>query len=200
MEEHLMLECIRLCCCLAARLLSLRMGFFKRVSTILSTCFMAGLENKKCLSKIKILGALLNPLYQSKSCMIEGGLCTEDQYMAGKVELLDRLSHFYEGQEQEVTSAVRHESTNEWDDIKLLDCTKVNKTLKMYIIFIVFTSKAHIFQGWCHQSCLGLILHKEILKRNLFILLMPLLRKERGRIYHEDSIMLNMLTKQVIVI
>jgi hypothetical protein len=60
--------------------------------------------------------------------MIEGGLCTEDQYTAGKVEMLDRPSHFYEGQEHEVTSAVRHESTNQWDNIELLDSTKVNKT------------------------------------------------------------------------
>ena len=48
--------------------------------------------------------------------------------MAGKVELSNRLPHFYEGHEQEVTSAVRHESTNKWDDIKLLESTKVNKT------------------------------------------------------------------------
>ncbi|KAL7518630.1 hypothetical protein ACHAWX_003447 [Stephanocyclus meneghinianus] len=68
---------------------------------------MAGLKDKTCLSEIKIMGALLNPLYQSKSHMVEGGLCMEDQYMAGKVELLDRFSHFYEGQGQVVTSAYK---------------------------------------------------------------------------------------------
>ena len=160
MEEHSMLECIRLCRCLAARLLGLRMGFFKRVSTIsrrdnqdldtdINTSIMAGLEDKKCLSEIKIMGALLNPLYQSKSRMIEGGLCTEHQYMAGKVELLDRLSHFYEGQEQEVTSAIRHESTNEWDDIELLDSTNANKTPLQkaedeYNLYCVYMQSSHL--------------------------------------------------------
>ncbi|KAL7474506.1 hypothetical protein ACHAW6_000479, partial [Cyclotella cf. meneghiniana] len=46
----------------------------------------------------------------------------------------------------------------------------------------------------------GLILQKEILRRNLFILLVPLLRKERGQAYHEDTIMLNILTRQGIIL
>ncbi len=137
------------------------MGFFKRVSTIsrrdnqdldtdINTSIMAGLEDKKCLSEIKIMGALLNPLYQSKSRMIEGGLCTEHQYMAGKAELLDRLSHFYEGQEQEshlLSNGMTLNSLIVQRSTRLLP-----RKLKTNTIFIVFTCRAHIFQGWSHLS------------------------------------------------
>ena len=89
-EEHSMLECIRLCRRLEARLIFLCRRLFKRFSTFsrwdnqdldtnIGISLMAGLKDKKCLSKIKIMGAVLKPLYQSKSCMIDGGLCMEDQ-------------------------------------------------------------------------------------------------------------------------
>ena len=139
LEEHVMLDSISLCRRLAGRLLGLRMGFYKRVSTLnkrhnqdldtaTAASFMADLEDKIHLGDMKIMGALLHPLYQTKACMIEGSLCTEEQYMAGKEELLDRLSHYYEGTTEDAAPTGQHDSTNEWDGIELLDSSKASKT------------------------------------------------------------------------
>ena len=114
-------------------------GFYKRVSTItkrdnqdldtdINSSFMAGLDDKKRLEDTKIIGALFNPLYQSRGRMVEGGLCTEEQYDNGRVELLDRLTHYYEGITEDVGPAVQNDSINEWDDLGLLDSTKASKS------------------------------------------------------------------------
>ena len=74
------------------------------------------------MGDMKIMCALLHPLYQTKASMIEGGLCTEEQYMARKEELLDRLSryYYYEGTTDAADPTGQHDSTNECDDIELL--------------------------------------------------------------------------------
>ena len=53
---------------------------------------MAGLKDCTELPDMKVMGAFLNPLYQSDYQMIEAGLLTEKQYRAGKEELLDRMT------------------------------------------------------------------------------------------------------------
>jgi len=47
---------------------------------------------------MKIMGAILNPIFHSELRMIEAHMCTAEQYEAGKVELLDRMERFYERQ------------------------------------------------------------------------------------------------------
>ena len=58
-----------------------------------------GLEDAPCLNRLKIMGALMNPIFQSKKQMIAAGLCTESQYNAGEVELLDLMTEFYARQQ-----------------------------------------------------------------------------------------------------
>jgi hypothetical protein len=47
-------------------------------------------ELKDCatLNVMKIMGAIVNPLFKNKKHMMDAGLCTELQYEAGKAELI----------------------------------------------------------------------------------------------------------------
>ena len=44
---------------------------------------------------MKILGAIVNPLVNSKRRMEAAGLCTSEQYDAAEVELLYRMASYY---------------------------------------------------------------------------------------------------------
>ena len=57
-----------------------------------------GLIDSSKISDMKIMGAILNPLFQSELRMTAAGMCTEEQYKAGEIELLDRLERFHERQ------------------------------------------------------------------------------------------------------
>ncbi|EJK54837.1 hypothetical protein THAOC_25502, partial [Thalassiosira oceanica] len=77
-----------------------------------------GLEDAPCLNRMKIMGALMNPIFQSKKRMIAAGLCTDSQYNAGEVELLDLMTEFYarqEGNDNVVVISV-DATPNEWVD------------------------------------------------------------------------------------
>ena len=52
---------------------------------------MAGLVDSLELPDMKIMGAILNPLFQCDVCMVEAGLClcTWNQFEAGKELLFD---------------------------------------------------------------------------------------------------------------
>jgi len=123
--------------------------------------------------------------------MIEGGLCTDDQYMTG---------HFYERQEQEVTYAVRHESTNEWNDIKLIDSTKVNKTPlwkaeDKYNLYYVYMQHSYLPRMESSMLLRAYTLEGDPKKEPVYAIGAVVEKGER-RIYQEDTILLNMLTKQ----
>ena len=78
----------------------------------------AGLKDATCLNRMKIMGALLNPMFQSKKRMIAAGLCTESQYDAGEVELLELMTEFYarrEGNDNVVVISL-DATPNEWTD------------------------------------------------------------------------------------
>ena len=44
------------------------------------------------------MGAIFNPMFQNKVRKVKLGMCTNKQYEGGKVEILDRMEHYYEGQ------------------------------------------------------------------------------------------------------
>jgi len=71
------------------------------------------------ISDMKIIGAILNPIFHSKLQMVAAGMCTEKQYETGKVELLDRMERYYERQ-LEIDSDPDGEvpaPTSKWDTI-----------------------------------------------------------------------------------
>ena len=47
---------------------------------------------------MKIMGAILNPIFHTKLRMIDAHMCTAEQFEAGKEELLDRMERYYEHQ------------------------------------------------------------------------------------------------------
>lgn len=108
MTQHDMLPDIARCRHLAWRHLSLRLKVFERVQTIagqsseeldadIGASLMAGLVPcGKTLPSMKIMGAIINPLYQSPKKMLAAGLVTQSQYDYGKRELLDRMARYYE--------------------------------------------------------------------------------------------------------
>ena len=119
----------------AARILGVRLRLFERVKTFNKTStaeldadvkasFMAGLVEAEELHEIKIVGALLNPLYQNEARMIAGGLCTKPQYDAGLEELLDRLARHYERKARPQTDVGDTIYVNEWERPGLFDRRK----------------------------------------------------------------------------
>ena len=44
------------------------------------------------------MGAIFNPMFQNKVRKAKLGMCTNKQYEAGKVEILDRMKHYYKRQ------------------------------------------------------------------------------------------------------
>jgi hypothetical protein len=129
MTSHEMVDDILICRRLAGRLLGLRLGFYVRCNTIKKMAndvcdtdfdkhFMCGLEHSKKLNDMKIMGALIHPLYQSKKRMIDAGLCTEDQYRYGIEELMDRLSQHY-ARQTSAEAANTIEPTHKYDKVRL---------------------------------------------------------------------------------
>ena len=45
---------------------------------------------------MKIIGDILNPLFQCDERMVEAGLCIKEQFQAGREELLDCMEHLFE--------------------------------------------------------------------------------------------------------
>ena len=135
-ESHDMLDPIVLGRRLAWRMLCLRLGYVKRVTTITgrtdnendtdtSLTLDAGLEDSFAINEMKIGGAILNPLFQNDIRMIDAGMCTEDQYQSGREELVNRLTRCYKGQQEESSEVdgneddnAGEETTNEWTKLK----------------------------------------------------------------------------------
>ena len=129
LEDHTVVDEVRLARRIAGRQLGKRLKLYKKVNTLhktktdeydadLTSKFMAGLEHSKKLSDIKIMGALLNPLYQNGERMVDAGLCTQEQLEAGRVELLDRIGRFYERTASpESDSESSTEKTNKYDSM-----------------------------------------------------------------------------------
>ena len=68
---------------------------------------------------MKIMGAIMNPLFHSELRMTAAGMCTMEQYKAGEEELLDRLERFHERQLDVETDSDHEfaETTSKWDTI-----------------------------------------------------------------------------------
>ena len=72
-------------------------GSYDQVAVDLELPLTEGLREVAELNVMKMMGALCNPLFQNKRRMIASGLCTTEQYEAGKAELLKRMCRYIEG-------------------------------------------------------------------------------------------------------
>ena len=71
-------------------------GISKNMNAECDQLLMAGLVSSSELPDMKIMGAVLNPLFQCDASMVEAGLCTWKQFQAGKELLLGWTTHYYD--------------------------------------------------------------------------------------------------------
>ena len=72
--------------------------------TFLEKIMAAGLVDSPELLDMKIMGAIMNPLFQCNAGMVEAGTCTWKQFEAKKEMLVDRMTHYYDRTESVVTA------------------------------------------------------------------------------------------------
>eukprot|EP00956_Cyclotella_meneghiniana_P043151 scaffold254822_cov139-Cyclotella_meneghiniana.AAC.1 len=124
-----MLECVEVGRRIAVRELATRLKFYKRIvgldektETDVSDDLFSGLVACERLSVMKMVGAIIHPLFHNRRHMIAAGLCTGMQYDAGYEELLSRLVRYYESLNKNcnvavaVASAERPTSNNQFSD------------------------------------------------------------------------------------
>jgi hypothetical protein len=93
---------------------------------------------------MKIMGALVHPLFQSKLQMIDVGLCTTSQYDAGYDELIDSMEqHFEDKTSNHITRTFDQGlvKTNQWDSLDLAEIdntprAKAENIYKQYLAFM----------------------------------------------------------------
>ena len=113
---------------LAVRNLARRLQFYKtdpgerrnadQLDCDLSEGLFTGLVHCDSLNEIKIMGAIVHPLFQNVKRMVACDLCTRKQYSAGEAELLKRMIQMIDfskpGTNNYATS--KSKGGNEWDD------------------------------------------------------------------------------------
>ena len=66
------------------------------VARDLSEGLLEGLRDCEKLNVIKIMGAILHPLFQNKKRMVASGICKALQYDAGRKELINQVCRVYD--------------------------------------------------------------------------------------------------------
>ena len=91
--------------------------------------FMAELHEPAEIHEIKIMGALLHPLYQNPDHMEADGLCTKQQYSAELEELLHCMARHYERKDSSPLEDQEVVYVNEWEKPGLFDRKKTPRRL-----------------------------------------------------------------------
>ena len=80
----------------------------------------SGLHNCQYINDMKIVGAILNPLFQCDERMIKARLCTKEKFQAGKEELLDHMACSFERESDAVVveDYCATQISNKWSNIK----------------------------------------------------------------------------------
>ena len=81
---------------------------------------LAVLQNFQSIHDMKIVGAILNSLFQCDERMIEAGIYTKEKFKSGKEELLDRMASFFELKSEGVVvdNYGAAQRRNKWSKIK----------------------------------------------------------------------------------
>ena len=81
---------------------------------------MDGLLPCDSLNEIKMMGAIVNPLFQNSKRMEAAKLCTHKQYAAGEQELIARMKQMINFANSDSTTVLVDDGCervgNEWDD------------------------------------------------------------------------------------
>ncbi len=92
---------------------------------------------------MKIMGALIHPLFQSKLQMIDARLCTRSQYNAGYDELIDCMEQYFEDKTSNHITRTFDQGpvkTNQWDsaDLAEIDNTSSAKAENEYNQYLAY--------------------------------------------------------------
>jgi hypothetical protein len=154
---HSMMKGIEVARRAAFRLLSLRLGYVERHNTIVRASnheidkdlrrgIMSGLVDVAKLPEIKIMGAIVNPLFQSKSRMILAGLCTAEQYDNGFAVLIDRMTRLYEGNDKPSEVLLTPHEFDEHDEVSetVRVSPSAKKAMDEWDYFITFKRRVYM--------------------------------------------------------
>ena len=127
-KENQMIEYIALCCPLAVQNLACRLSFFEYdlcedqgqndVDRDTQVPLMDGLSPQDSLNQIKMIGAIVNPVFQNFKWIEAAKLCTKEQYIEGKNKLLTRMKQMINFSNSDSTVLVDDGSENvgnKWD-------------------------------------------------------------------------------------
>ena len=86
----------------------------------ISQSLSSGVHNCQYINDMKIVGAILNSLFQCDESMIKAGLCTKEKFQAGKEELLDHMACSFERDSDAVVveDYCVTKISNKWGNIK----------------------------------------------------------------------------------
>ena len=56
---------------------------------------LAGLTEYSKISVYKLLGPMINPLFQNGAAIIDAGICTDKQYAGTTIDMLDRMANIW---------------------------------------------------------------------------------------------------------
>ena len=149
-KTHIMLESIELCRRIAVRDLCKRLHFHEIDEDSagvdddidIELDLLKGLKDRQKLNIIKIMGAIVHPLFQNKQRMIASGICTDSRYETWRDELSNRMTRHYESNSYSNDVYLLDNNANyknEWsdddndDDILMSQAsTKAKEELRQY--------------------------------------------------------------------
>ena len=100
---HQMSDYTEVCCCAAFRILSVLMGYVNIYIDLTKTAnneldknvdpgMMSGITDGNKFPDVKIMGAIVHPIFEIKLGKVDTGLCTETQYKGGHSDFLDKMA------------------------------------------------------------------------------------------------------------
>ena len=125
---------------------------------------MAGLVDCNSINEIKIMGAIVNPMFQNVRRMMSAGLCTKKQHDAGEEELLRRMKQMIDysildNGNEPIKNTTETKAGNEWDDSD-------NEYNNLNISKAAGSAREEIgvFYSWKHSKYLPIVSPTKILE------------------------------------
>ena len=112
----------------AWRLLNVRMGFMTRsqgmskqiaaeIDMDITSSINSGLQRASKLADVMIMGGILHPQFQGRQRMIAAGLRSGEQYEAGISDLEDRMTCWYESNDNKPRELEEPQAFHEYDEV-----------------------------------------------------------------------------------
>ena len=148
------------------RTLGCRLGFFERrkggtrdsenvQDKDVAAPLMAGLVASRELSEVKMMGGIIHPLFQGRKKMVLAGLCTSEQFRAGRSALLGRITRYYESKDAKPAALIVPQERHEFDEDEVSDLSPYIKNAQdELILYNTYKSFAYLPE-MSHDYVLG---------------------------------------------